>query len=41
MLIIVLGTRPEIIKLFPIIEVFLKKKYPLKSFIRVSTTQVN
>ena len=30
MLIIVLGTRPEIIKLFPIIEVFLKKKIPFK-----------
>ena len=30
MLIIVLGTRPEIIKLFPIIEVFLKKKVPFK-----------
>ena len=30
MLIIVLGTRPEIIKLFPIIEVFLKKKIHFK-----------
>ena len=30
MLIIVLGTRPEIIKLFPVIEVFLKKKVPFK-----------
>ena len=30
MLIIVLGTRPEIIKLFPIIEVFLKRKVPFK-----------
>ena len=30
MIIIILGTRPEIIKLFPIIEIFSKKKMPFK-----------
>ena len=30
MIIIILGTRPEIIKLFPIINLYYKKKIPFK-----------
>ncbi len=30
MIVIILGTRPEIIKLFPVINIFLKKKIPFK-----------
>ena len=38
MIVIIVGTRPELIKIFPLVEEFKKKKLILELFTRANTT---